>query len=353
MKNNKLLKYHSICSLIAGVFLILLGITGSILVFNQDIDKVLFEPYKTENAPSVLNLDKAIIQVQKSYQNWNTRIIHFKKGETIVFNVRRPEQRKLVFVHPENGAILGAVDENSHFTKWLLKFHYALHAGVFGRLLVLISGVLFLISIITGILLYRKSLVKVLLFQVKLKRKKKRAFFSSLHSYIGVWSLILNLILAITGTLLAYTVTTAALKPSSEPEPPIVKASLDESLKTISKEILDFHPSYIRLPSSDRSAIVINGFFEDDPFFYSEHYNKIQVNYTTGAIEKVKKISDQSLMYKANSMITPLHYGQFAGLIGKLIYALIGISGPALSITGFIIWYKRKNRKKKNGKNCY
>ena len=351
MKNSILLQYHSICSLIAGSLLVLLGITGSILVFNADIDEALFERYQTKDAPEVLNLDMAIAEVQKQYKDWNTRITHFKKGETIIFNVRRPEQRMFVFVHPKNGTILGEVDENSHFTKWLLKFHYSLHAGNFGRIVVLFCGVLFLISLVTGLLLYRKSLVKVLLFQVKFKRKNKRAFFSSLHRYIGVWALVLNLVLAITGALLAYSVTTAGLKTSKEPDPPFVETSLDKSLKRLERDIPEFHPSFIRLATAAKAPIVINGSFEGDPFAYSIHYNKILLNNKTGEVESIKKTSEESLVYKANSMITPLHYGQFAGLFGKLVYAIIGLSGPALSITGFIIWYKRKNGKNKKTKN--
>src|SRR5690606_6170161 len=345
MKKIKLLQYHSICSLIAGVFLILLGITGSILVFNEDLDDELFAPYQVNGAAEVLNLDSATAAVQQKYKDWNTRIIHFKKGETIVFNIRRPEQRMFVFVHPENGEILGAIDERTHLTKWLLKFHYSFHAGVIGRMLVLLFGTLFLISLITGILLYRKSIKKVLLFKIKLKTNHRRTFYSALHSYIGVWALLLNLVLAITGVLLAYSVTLAALKTPKDPEPPLVETSLENVLRTLEKEIPEFHPSFIRLATSEKSPIVINGAFEDDSFAYSIHYNKISVNNTSGAIEKVKKISEQPLLYKANSMITPLHYGQFAGLIGKLVYCLIGISGPALSITGFVIWYKRKNSK--------
>src|SRR5699024_9146792 len=286
--------------LLGGSLLILLGITGSILVFNSEIDKVLFERYQTKNSPSVLNLDTAITEVQKNYRDWRTRIIHFKEGETIIFNLRRPDQRKLVFVHPENGAILGEVDENSHFTKWLLKFHYSLHAGNFGRVLVLFCGILFLISIITGILLYRKSIVKILLFRVKIKRKNKRAFFSSLHRYIGVWSILLNLILALTGALLAYTVTTSGLKTPKEPDPPLVETSVENVLIRLEKEIPEFSPSYIRLASSAKAPIVINGAFQDDPFVYSIHYNKVSINNKTGEVESIKKTSEESIIYKAN-----------------------------------------------------
>jgi len=149
--------------------------------------------------------------------------------------------------------------------------------------------------------------------------------------------------LALTGVLLSYTVAVAGFKEPKQPEPPIIVTSLDKTLQMIKRAIPEFHPSYIRLASTETAPIVINGSFEDDLSIYSIHYNKLLVNPTTGAIETIKKISEEPLTYKVKSMITPLHYGQFGGIIAKLLYGFIGMSGPVLSVTGFIIWNKRRN----------
>lgn len=341
MNNRTLLKYHSFFGLITGLFLVISGISGAILAFNEDIDQALFKKYEAQAAPEVLHIDKAIATIQDNFPKWEVRLIHFKKGETLLFNLRRPEARKYVFIHPQTGAIIAAINANTQFTKWLLKLHYSLHAGITGKIAVLLIGVLFFLSIITGIILYRKVILKALLFRVRINRNHKRNFYSTLHRYIGVWSLFLNLILVITGILLAYTVTKSGLQASAAPDPPEISASVEKSLELIGKEYPDFLPTYIRLPKQRSAEIIVNGKFKNDPFYLSEVYNKIRVNYQTGQITSVTKIKDAPLNAKLNSMVSPLHFGQFGGIWSKLLYCLIGLSGPFLSVTGFFIWYRR------------
>lgn len=351
MTNKKLLAYHSISGLIAGIFLIILGVTGSILVFNTNIDQAIHSKYQTYDAPQAFNIDQAIKSMQKHYPDWSIRLIHFKPGETFIFNTRKPEARKLVFVHPNTTQILGEIDERNHLSKWILKLHYSFHSGASGRILVFIIGILFFISLVSGIVLFRKSIYKTLLFQVKVKKKHKRTYYSILHRYVGVWALLLNLVLAFTGIFLGYKVAMAGLRSSVASSPPIIEASIAKTLQDLKDKQPDFTPEYIRLPTSVKSNIVFNGPFKNDPFYYSKYYNKIEANYLTGEIEKVRKTANQDFLYRFNSTILPLHYGQYAGIFSKIVYAFIGLSGPFLSITGFYLWLKKtKTKKKKRAK---
>ena len=42
-----------------------------------------------------------------------------------------------------------------------------------------------------------------------------------------------------------------------------------------------------------------------------------------------------------------LHIGFWAGMLGKMLTLFVGLICTALPITGFIIWYGRNNKKKK------
>ncbi|MCM4156414.1 PepSY-associated TM helix domain-containing protein [Gramella sp. AN32] len=342
MNNRTLLKYHSYFGIVAGVFLFVMGITGSVLIFTEDIDHLLFNKYEAEINTTDLQLDKATATVQDKFPNWDTRIIKFEKGKTILFNIRRPEARKYVFVHPSTGNIIKTINANTHFTKWLLKFHYSLHTGIIGRFLVFFAGIAFFLSLLTGIILYRKMIVKTLLFQVKLKSTNKRTFYSALHRYVGVWALLLNLVIVFTGIFLAYKVVNSGLREGVKPSPPILKTSLEASLTKIKKEEPNFKATYIRLPSSEKGKIVFNGTFEEDAFYLSKYYNKFSVDYITGAIVSIDKINEASFITKFNSSILPLHFGQYGGWISKVLYCFVGLSGPFLSISGYFIWLKRK-----------
>ena len=266
----------------------------------------------------------------------------FKKDEALIFDLRNLKERRKVFVHPYTAEIIKDLNYHTQFTSWLLKLHYSLHAGIFGRILILLFGILFLLSLISGIYLYRKSILKALVFKVKLKKKNKKSFYSSLHRYVGVWALLLNIVLVITGIVLSYGVAKAGLNTPKPPASPKIVTSVNGIMDNLKKNTPEFTPTYMRLPKQETAKITINGSFEKDPFFLSEFFNSFEIDYKTGKILSVKKISEASLLEKLDSVVTPFHYGEYGGIWIKILYSFIGLSGPFLSITGFYLWWKRK-----------
>ncbi|MEZ7515409.1 PepSY-associated TM helix domain-containing protein [Flavobacterium frigidarium] len=342
MTNRTLLKYHSYLGIIAGVFLFSLGITGSFLVFSEDIDVLLFDKYTITSTTSELQLDKAISEVQRNYPDWNARIIQLERGKTIQFDLRKLDAKQYVFADPVSGKITAVIDANSPLTKWLLKFHYSLHTGIIGEILIFIAGIAFFLSLITGIIVYRKVILKTLLFQKKLNKSSKQRYYSTLHRYVGVWALLLNLLLVLTGIVLSFNIVSSGLKKPEIPSIPIVKISIEKVLENTKKAYPDFETTYIRLPSSEDGKLILNGTFTRDPFYLSKYCNKISVAYKTGEVVGVTRIADSSFLNKLVSSILPVHSGHYGNWFIKIIYCLVGLSGPFLSITGYYIWLKRK-----------
>lgn len=354
MKKKTLLKAHSWTGLIAGLFLILMGISGSILVFQHDIEDMLWKDHIQIEGYNDLDIDRGFQKIQQEYGQWDIRLMHFRENEALIFNLRKPTERLFVFVHPSSGEIIKEVNELTTFTRWLLKFHYSFQSGPFGRLLVLIIGVLFFISLLTGLFVYRKSILDTLLFRTRIKRKNKRSFYSSLHRIVGVWALVLNLLLVVTGTFLAWKVTVSGFNPPAAPQTPTVTAPIDNALEEIKGMKADFTPTYIRLPLNEQAQVVVYGVYENDPFYFSEFGNYFLVDHRTGKISGETKITEADLPTQLANTLIPLHFGQYGGIWSKLLYALVGLSGPFLSVSGFIIWQqgkKRKKQKKKTGIN--
>lgn len=351
MNNRTLLKYHSYAGLIAGIFLILMGISGAILVFQHDIEELRWKSYIELEDYGGRNIDRAVRSVQEHYPGWDTRLIEFEEGQALIFNLRRPTARLFVFVHPTSGEIIKELNELTTFTRWLLKFHYSFQAGVPGRILVLVVGCLFLFSLVSGLFIYRRSVIKTLTFRTRVVSRTRRSLFSSLHRIVGVWAILLNLLLVITGLFLSYAVVTAALNPAAPPEAPPVSAPVETILEELGDSYPDFTPTYIRLPYNTSGSLTVYGIYPEDPFYFSEFYNTISADYTTGRITGVTRVKDASLWTKWNSMLLPLHFGQYGGIWSKLLYCLIGLSGPFLSVSGFLIWRLGKSsgtgRKKK------
>lgn len=167
-----------------------------------------------------------------------------------------------------------------------------------------------------------------------------------MHRIVGVWSIVLNLLLVVTGIFLAWTVAAAGLNPPATAETPIVNTSTQKILDKIRLENPDFTPTYIRLPLGVGGDVRVYGTFDDDAFFYSEFYNTFLANPDTGELTGEVRVQQANLKTKLSSTLIPLHYGQYGGILSKILYCLAGLSGPFLSISGFVIWRK----KKKNGR---
>ncbi|MCW2118580.1 PepSY-associated TM helix domain-containing protein [Flavobacterium sp. 7A] len=342
MNNRILLRYHSFLGLIAGVFLFTLGITGSVLVFSEDIDLLLFDKYTATISTNELQLDKAISEVQKNFPGWSTRIINFERGKIIQFDLRKLDVKQYVFLNPISGKITAVIDANSQLTKWLLKFHYSLQIGILGKIFMFLAGIAFFLSLITGIVIYRKVILKTLLFQKKLNRSSKQRYYSTLHRYVGVWALMLNLLIVLTGIILSFNVVASGLQETSKPTVPLIRISIEKVLEKVKKEYPDFTATYIKLPSSEDGKVILNGRFAGDSFYLSKYYNKIAIEFKTGKIVSVSKISESDFISKLLSSILPIHSGHYGNWFIKIIYCFIGLSGPFLSITGYFIWLKRK-----------
>lgn len=351
---QKVYKIHKWCGLIAGLFIFVMGLTGAVLVFNHELEAWEHHAYWEVNNQGPVSIDKAYHTITEKYLNWEIRLQRFSENpsETLIFSLRRPDQRLMVFVHPANGNILAALDANKTITTWLLTLHYSFHTDLTGKILVFITGLIFLVSLVTGVITYRKAIVKMLLFRVGFARKTKRSFASSLHRHVGVWGLLLNLLMVLTGLWISYGIVVNGFKTASTPTKPIASPaltiSIDQALKTLNAKHPAFKPTYMRLPKAEDQPLTINGFVTGQPFYYSQYYNAATIDAKTGALLDLKLNTAAEVTTKLDSISHSIHFLEFGNWLIKLLFCFVGISAPLLSITGFLLWKWRLTNTKKN-----
>ena len=326
-----------------------MSLSGSLLVFAEEIETAEISSYnKTNNESGAFYIDSSIRQVQTAYPGWEIRLYDQPgKNETIIYELRKDTESKKIYVHPTNGAFIH-VNENAknELQRWLLLLHYTLFAGTLGKIIVFFVGLMFLITLITGLWVYRKSFVKVLSLKTRINRKSVRGRFSSLHRIIGVWSIIFNLLMVFTGLVLSYQVATNALK--MVPAKTITTAppgiSIDRVRNKVLSQYADFNIHLVRVrPNS--SQVQVLGRFDNDPSWYGHYYSGFVYNGLT--IEEESKIfmKDLPVLQRLVKMCGPLHFGNYGGLVLKIFYSLLGLTPAFLSISGFIIWIKKKKIK--------
>lgn len=337
MSTKKFYQFHKWSGLIAGFFILLLGLSGSILVFHEELEALEHRHEWTVQNEQAVNIDKALRTVTKRFPRWDIRLQRFSSDptQTLIFQLRRPEARFIVFMHPSQGRILKIIDQKDSNVYWILKLHYSLHSGLIGESLILLVGLLFILSLISGLIVYRKALLKMLTFKIRFLKKRKRAFTSSLHRYTGVWALIFNLLMALTGTVISYEIVKNKLTSSASPiqlSTPFINISVDRVIAELHQKVPEFNPSYIRFPTLAGNPIVIFGRVDRDALLYSKFYNTVNINAVSG------KISTLQINRSLSSLVRGIHFIEYGNLWIKFFFCMVGISGPLLSITGFLLW---------------
>lgn len=336
MNAKKVYQSHKWSGLIAGLFILVMGLTGSILVFHEELEALEHESEWTVQNNQAVSIDNGLKTLTDKFQRWDVRLQRFSSDptHTLIFQLRRPDARLIIFSHPSDGTILKVMDQRNSIVFWILKLHYSLHSGIIGESLILMTGALFMFSLITGLVVYRKALISVLTFKTQFNKSKKRSAASSLHRYVGVWALIFNLPIALTGTVISYEIVRSRLQAPATtlPSTPNINISIDRVLKMLQLKQPDFSPSYIRFPTLAGKPIIIAGKVTNNAIMYSKFYNTVNVNPTSGDIDPLQ------ITRSLSSLVRGIHFIEYGNLWVKLFFCLVGISGPVLSISGFLLW---------------
>lgn len=340
MRLKRIYRFHRLSGLIAGCFIFLISLTGSILVFHQELDDLQYREYLHVENDKKVSIDKAYSSIVANYSSWDIRLMRFSENpaETLVFQLRRPDERLIVFVHPSNGELIKVVSQSDSVVFWVLKLHYSLHAGIVGETIIFLIGILFVFSLITGLLVYRKVILKTLLFRTRFNTKNRNTLSSSLHRYVGVWAIFFNLIMVFSGLVISYEILISGLKettPAILNSPALTSVSIDKILRDYSVQNPVFNPSYIRFPTHAGDKINIAGTLDNKSKFYSKFYNVSIANIQTGELGPVTSIKPLS------AFVRGLHFIEYGNWSIKLLFLFVGLSGPLLSITGFILWKRR------------
>lgn len=348
---------HKWFGLITGIFLLLLGLSGSILVFKEELEEWSYGSL-TNVTPQdkPLPLDSLYKIVAQKYPDLDGMAWINPKApanHSYQFRLYLNDARLISYdlgalnINQYTGEILrhGRSDDlEVGWIEWIFQFHFSFHLGMPGAALTAIFGLTMLISIITGIVVYRKFIWKVLTFKVKIKTKNWRTLSSDLHRVVGVWSLLLNVIVFFTGfwmNLFAFEAETWQKETIPTPKNTLVKASLDKMYAESLQKMPDLVPSYVYFPTQPDKKFNVRGNLKDqNPMFAGGNVVRFDAN--TGEFLSTGRFEDLAFWDKVEALFFPLHVGNYGGVIVKILYVILGLTPGLLAITGFMLWWRRK-----------
>jgi uncharacterized iron-regulated membrane protein len=353
MKKNFIFYIHSVAGLVSGVFILLMSLSGAALVFHEDID-ALQQPEFSVMYYNNLSVDSAYNNLHQRfpYAQISSCTLPLNKKTPFIFSVYDSsynEGKKVteIFIHPQTGAFLGtrggSDDMKHNFMSWLSKIHNSFHLGKTGEWLLGFFALIFLLSIITGFILFRKNILAVLLFKKAVYRR------SNLHQLIGVYALLFNLMIAITGFWMQryvfkkefYSVDnyTPVLKTS-----PALFFSFDSAYSEVKNQYPDFTASVIYFAQSNKDKTAVYGSRTPNAYIHSKKFADVIFLDSTGGIAKTRFVNEISAGDRYDIINSQLHMGRFGGWGIKIIYFVFGLSGGLLSITGVLLWWRRKRK---------
>jgi uncharacterized iron-regulated membrane protein len=348
MKKGFIFTIHSFAGLLSGLFILLMSLSGALLVFHEELDSLAYPAVIKEGDKELISIDSCYRGFQKEYPHAQISNCHIPENTTtpFIFSVYDPSfnngmKPMQVFIHPQTGAILKTRGSRDSFMSWVDTLHGSLHMGKKGEWLLGFFAMVFLVSIITGIIMYRKNMVAVLLLKKRVFRK------NNLHQVIGVYALLFNLMVGITGFWMQRYVFKKEFYQSYD-YTPVLKASpglfysVDSSFEKLRKKYPAFTGHVVYFAQSKKGQTAVYGSQSTNSFIHSKKYADAIFLDSTGGIASTRFIGKIDPADRYDIISSQVHYGKYGGWPVKIIYCLFGIAGSILSITGFLLWYRKR-----------
>jgi uncharacterized iron-regulated membrane protein len=366
---------HLWLGLASGIVVVVLGITGCLYAFERELKDVFHRDrlYIEPQAGPVLPLTQLLAIARKELGDEKPIVrieIPREPGRSYIFRATKTDSRNIwywnyftyyhkVYVNPYDGKVIAVENTKRNFFQIVFSLHTQLLLGDrVGHVISSYSVLMFVILLLTGMILWwpkkwKASKLKTHL-TIKWKAKFKRINYD-LHRVLGFYAFILLMILSLTGLVWSFEwvdrsiqfVATAG-KPAKKEKPPLsdtTKVKQDFVLDRIWADAQHKTPEatsfLIVLPAKTSASISILSYLTEN-----NHYQRIRSFYDqhTGEIIRSGSFDELTRGEKLRLLNYDLHTGTVLNLPGKILAFCGSLIAAALPITGFLIWWRRKNR---------
>ncbi len=367
-----ILQLHKILGLTTGIVVFIVAITGCCWAFRDEIES-LYDDYKKVEVKNqaILTPTQAKKLAKDVFPNNTVHGTLFKKADDaieVIFYDADPEFYQSVFLNPYSGEVIQVDNHLTGFFAFILKGHMRLwFPKEIGEQIVGASILIFILIIISGFILWipkkRKNLKQRIKFDWKKTTRWKRKNFD-LHTIIGFYICALALVLAFTGSMISYNwmkyIVYKSFNGNKEARfiiPENQRAfkendsiiPMDYLIVKLLKESPNAESFELHYPKSAEESIYVEvsnskGLYYDSDYRFFDQ-NTLEEIETPGIYGKYK---DAKLAEKILRMNYDIHIGAIGGLPGKIIAFFVSLLTASLPVTGVLLWYGRKYKKKKS-----
>lgn len=358
---------HRWLGLTVGALFVLIGLSGSLLVFYRAIDEWLHPDLllSAGDGESRRPLAEVIGAAEDGLPGEPARalFVDAPRSDRGVWTVWFAEQTDdaagftQVYVDPSTAEVTGSRVWGEYLVTWIYRLHHRLLAGDTGETVVGVAGLLLLVSLGTGIYLWwplwRHS------WRAAWAIRGGRRFQYDLHKSAGMVSALFLLILAFTGVYLIFPgwirPCVTAISPRTVPEAGELRSrpraglaaiGADRAVAIAQDAIRDGQLKRLYLPASPDDPYVVR-LRRPGEVRRSSGNSRVWLDRYSGEVLAVRDWNRRTAADAFLAWQFPLHNGEAFGLAGRWIVFAAGLSPAVLYVTGCVLWWRKRRSRKR------
>ena len=351
---------HKYTGLIAGLLLVVSGLTGSLLVFHEALDETL-TPGLVSDIATPLPLAEIIARADAAVADGSPQRIDLARQPGSPHTLRFPAPEgspgpRQISVSPYSGEILADRIWGNYPMTWIYRLHYTLLAGATGKIVVGVLGLCLLGFCLTGLYLWWPKPGKWKRALTLQRHAGRFRFHFDLHNVVGIYLLPVLLVIAFSGVSLVFSQQVSALvgillpmedypAPTSRPgERPMLDA--DQAVAAARTVFPEARLTRLYLPKGPDGSYRL-AFNQPDEPWSDFGASSVWVDAYNGEILAVWDVLNVAPGNQVMSWQFPLHNGDALGLPGRLLVLLSGVAPLLLFITGSYLWWQKRQLRRR------
>lgn len=366
-------KLHLWLSVPFGIIITLTCFSGAMLVFEPEVVKLTHAHLYTVQPPSAgatpLPLDELAARVASTLEG-DVRVsgIAVSPDPEAAYRITLSKpKRAAVYVDQYTGEIKGRYERTPFFKamfslhRWLLGSRPA-DGGIFwGKLLVGISTLLFVVILLSGVVIWWPRTKKVLRNSLKIiSRQGRFRFWHSLHVAGGMYVFLFVLLMALTGLTWSFAwyrsgvyalvgVEMQASDSAKSDKSTKSRTTRSEKPRTdfahwqqVFEQIAAENPDYELITLSTNHTATVSR----PRLGNARGTDRYAFDPASGTVTDVTRYAQQPREGKIRGWIYSLHVGSWGGWPMRLLYFLAALLAASLPLTGYYLWIRRLRRRR-------
>lgn len=367
-------KWHLYAGLFGAPLMVLIALTGAILVFAPEIDRMLRPDlwHLKPSSAAAQTLDQPLIDAVQS-QFPKSKINSYRQNshadEPYQFLMLTPGVRGIhdVWIDPVTREIIGDRHRETAVVRIAEQLHRRLLYGETGSTVIeFITGWCILLTLTGTYLWWPKSWRQLYSGLVPTTRGSTYKVNWRLHNVVGAWTAVVLLLLALSGmvfstftgkmynTTLKWTggsfvgVSTAG---GSAPPQGATPVSIDTLLAKLANEVPPNTRFGVQLPREKGGNVVVSTLRPERATWADRrNYGIWSFNAYSGELIEHKRWNELHPLIQFRQFSLVLHFGSIFGLPTKIIAFVACLTVPILAVTGYLIWWWKRAGKSEMAK---